>query len=149
MNLNTISDEQLREAYVARFTIPAGDPIRSLEAAADHFRGFLADDVNREIFIVCFLNGQNQLLTTEILFRGSLTSSAVYPREVVSRVLTNQAASVIFAHNHPSGAIRPSTHDRKVTEKLKQALDAIDVRVLDHVILGGDEAYSFAEAGLL
>jgi len=149
MTLAEISDDTLHEEYVKRFTIPAGESIRSSEAAADHFRAFFREADRREQFVVLFLNGQNQVLTTEVLFTGSLTSSAVYPREVVQRVIELGAAAVVFAHNHPSGSLKPSSHDRKVTQKLQTALDSIDVRVLDHIILGGGEFYSFADTGLL
>ena len=149
MNLSTVSDDIIREEYVKRFTIPAGDPIRSATAVADHFRGFFAEASKRERFVCCFLNGQNKVLATETLFEGSLTSSAVYPREVVSRVLELGCAAVVFAHNHPSGSTKVSSHDRQVTGKLQTALESIDVRVLDHIIIGGGEFYSFAEEGLL
>jgi len=149
MNIAEISDDIIHEEYVRRFTISGGESIRSASACADHFRAFFKDADRREQFVALFLNGQNQVLETEVLFAGSLTSSAVYPREVIQRVLELGAAAIVFAHNHPSGSISPSSHDRKVTQKLATALEAIDVRVLDHIILGGSEFYSFAEAGLL
>ncbi len=99
--------------------------------------------------MVIFLNGQHQVLTTEVLFAGSLTSSAVFPREVITRVIDLGAAAVIFGHNHPSGCLTPSSSDRAVTKKLQTALEAIDVSVLDHIIIGGSEHYSFADNRLL
>jgi DNA repair protein RadC len=96
-----------------------------------------------------FLNGQHQTLTTEILFEGSLTTSAVYPREVIQRVLTLGAGAVMFAHNHPSSSITPSSSDRAVTKKLATALGAIDVEVLDHIVVGGAEYFSFSDHRLL
>jgi len=149
MNWDRVSDTELIKAYVERFTIPAGDPIRSATAVADHFRGYFHDAKKKERFVCCFLNGQNQTLATETLFEGSLTSSAVYPREVVQRVLELGAAAVVFGHNHPSGSIKVSSHDRQVTRKLQTALDSIDVRVLDHIIIGGEDFTSFAESGIL
>jgi len=149
MNLSTVSDDIIREEYVKRFTIPAGEPLRSASAVADHFRGYFHDAQKKERFVCCFLNGQNQTLATETLFEGSLTSSAVYPREVVARVLELGAAAVVFAHNHPSGSTKVSSHDRHVTSKLQTALESIDVRVLDHIIIGGEDFTSFAESGIL
>ena len=89
------------------------------------------------------------MLSTEVLARGSLTSAAVYPREVVRLVIALGAAGVVFAHNHPSGSIAVSAPDESITGKLKTALNAIDVDVLDHIILGGDQYYSFADHGKL
>lgn len=149
MNPAEISDDTLHEEYVKRFTIAAGEPIRSADASADHFRAFFREADRREQFCCLFLNGQNQVLATEVLFTGSLTSAAVHPREVVQRVIELGAAAVVFAHNHPSGTTRPSDHDRRVTQKLQTALESIDVRLLDHIIIGGSEFYSFADAGIL
>lgn len=149
MNLSNLADDVIREEYVRRFTIPAGETIRSAESAANHFRGYFADAQKQERFVVCFLNGQNQILTTEALFEGSLTSSAVYPREVVGRVLELGAAAVVLAHNHPSGSTVVSSHDRQVTKKLQTALESIDVRVLDHIVIGGEHYTSFADSGIL
>lgn len=149
MNITEISNDMLHEEYVKRFTIPAGESIRSSSGCADHFRGFFQGPNRREQFVVLFLNGQNQVLATEVLFEGSLTSSAVYPREVVQRVIEVGAAAVVFAHNHPSGSIQPSNQDRMVTKKLQTALESIDVQVLDHIIIGGGEYNSFADTGIL
>ena len=96
-----------------------------------------------------FLDEQNRLLTADELFRGTLTQTSVYPREVVKRALAVNAASVIFAHNHPSGVAEPSRSDELLTASLKQALGLVDVRVLDHVIVAGSSTVSFAERGLL
>jgi len=104
---------------------------------------------SREIFMVIFLNGQNQIIKMEELFEGSLTTSAVYPREVVKKVLDYEAAYVILVHNHPSGTLSPSNSDRAVTKKLQTALNAIDVEILDHLIVGGNEFFSFADHHLL
>ena len=102
-----------------------------------------------EVFMALFLDEQNRLLTADELFRGTLTQASVYPREVVKRTLAVNAASVIFAHNHPSGVAEPSRSDELLTASLKQALGLVDVRVLDHVIVAGSSAVSFAERGLL
>jgi DNA repair protein RadC len=149
MNISSISDTEILNEYVRRFTIPAGESIRSARAAADHFRAYFATASKREKFVCCFLNGQHQILATEILFEGSLTTSAVYPREVVQRVLDLGAAALLLAHNHPSGCTESSSSDRAVTKKLQTALTAIDVEILDHIIIGGSEYFSFADHNLL
>ena len=103
----------------------------------------------REIFMVLFLDTQNRVQAQESLFEGTLTQASVYPREIVKRALHHNAASVIFAHNHPSGIVEPSHADEALTKSLKSALDLVDVRVLDHFIVVGNETMSFAEQGLL
>lgn len=103
----------------------------------------------REIFGVIWLNVKNGVIAYEEIFFGSLTQSAVYPREVIKSALKHNAASAILFHNHPSGSPSPSRADRELTERLKLALDAIDIRVLDHVIVGGTQSMSFAEHGEL
>ena len=102
-----------------------------------------------EVFAVLFLDVQNRLLAMEELFRGTLTQTSVYPREVVLRALHHQAAAVVLAHNHPSGTVQPSRADEALTQTLKTTLALIDVRVLDHVIVAPGEALSMAERGLL
>lgn len=98
-----------------------------------------------ECFVVLFLDVKNHLLTSEELSRGTLTHASVHPREVVKAALAHNAASVILAHNHPSGALLPSQADLHLTATLKQALALVDVRVLDHLIIAGNGIYSFAE----
>jgi DNA repair protein RadC len=149
MNLTSINDSEILKEYVRRFTIQAGDRIKSSREAADHFRAFFSDAAKREQFVVAYLNGQNRLICTEPLFVGSITTSAVYPREVVQRILDVGAAAVMFAHNHPSGETTPSGSDRAVTKKLQTALKAIDVEVLDHLIIGAGEYFSFADSNLI
>ena len=148
-SISTVSDNDILAEYVKRFTIKAGESIRSAKDAASHFRAFFSDASKKERFVAIFLNGQHQMLTTEVLFEGSLTSSAVYPREVITRVIDLGAAAVIYGHNHPSGCLTPSSSDRAVTKKLQTALEAIDVETLDHLVIGGSEHYSFADNRLL
>ena len=105
--------------------------------------------LTREIFLVLFLDTQNHLVATEEMFAGTLTQTSVYPREVVKRALHHNAASVIFAHNHPSGIAQQSQADELLTKQLKQALALVDVRVLDHFIVAGNNTLSFLERGLL
>lgn len=102
-----------------------------------------------EVFAVLFLDAQQRLIACEELFRGTLTQTSVYPREVVKRTLALNAASVILAHNHPSGVLEPSRADELLTQTLKGSLQLVDVRVLDHFVVGRAGAVSFAERGLL
>ncbi len=102
-----------------------------------------------EVFCVLFLDSQNRLLALEELFRGTLSQTSVYPREVVLRALHHHAAAVVLAHNHPSGEARPSRADEALTQSLKAALALVDVRVLDHFIVTRDKATSMAELGLV
>jgi DNA repair protein RadC len=102
-----------------------------------------------EVFAVLFLDAQNRLIAMEELFRGTLTQTSVYPREVVRRALHHEAASVVLAHNHPSGTVQPSRADEALTQTLKAALALVDVRVLDHVIVAQGGALSMAEKGLV
>jgi DNA repair protein RadC len=102
-----------------------------------------------EVFAVLFLDSQHRLLALEELFRGTLTQTSVYPREVVLRALHHQAAAVVLAHNHPSGSVQPSRADELLTQTLKTTLALVDVRVLDHVIVAPGQALSMAEKGLV
>ena len=102
-----------------------------------------------EVFAVLFLDAQHRLIVLEELFRGTLTQTSVYPREVVLRALHHHAAAVVLAHNHPSGSIEPSRADEALTQTLRAALSLVDVRVLDHVIVGVGRSFSMAEQGLL
>jgi DNA repair protein RadC len=104
---------------------------------------------SHEVFAVLFLDVQNRLLAMEELFRGTLTQTSVYPREVVIKALHHNAAAVVLAHNHPSGTVQPSRADEALTQTLKAALALVDVRVLDHIIVGHGQALSMAEKGLL
>lgn len=104
---------------------------------------------NREVFCCIFLDSQHQVLCCEDLFFGTLDGAAVYPREVAIRALQYRAAAVIFGHNHPSGIAEPSSADRRITERLCAALGLLDIRVLDHVIIGRGREFSFAREGLL
>ncbi len=102
-----------------------------------------------EVFYGLFLDAQNRLIAAEELFRGTLTQTSVYPREVVKRALACNAAAVILAHNHPSGVAEPSRADELLTRALKDALQLVDVRVLDHLVVGAGGTVSFAERGLI
>lgn len=104
---------------------------------------------SREHFGVLFLDSQHRVLSWEVLFSGTLNAAAVYPREVVQAALLQGAAAVILAHNHPSGVAEPSIADRQITERIQQALALVDIRVLDHLVVGSDISVSFAERGWL
>lgn len=120
--------------------------------SANEVRQFLTAQLRakaHEVFAALFLNSQNQLLRYEELFQGTIDGASVYPREVVKKVLQYNAASVIFAHNHPSGVAEPSQADRHITDRLVRALDLVDVRVLDHFVVGDGTVTSFAERGWL
>jgi DNA repair protein RadC len=124
------------------------DVLNSPQAVRDYLILKLVG-LTKEVFLVLFLDTQNRLLATEEMFSGSLKETSVYPREVVKRALHHNAASVIFAHNHPTGVALQSKADELLTKQLKQALDLVDVRVLDHFIVAGNNTLSFSERGLL
>ncbi len=115
--------------------------------AVKHFLQLQLGRKAHESFAVVYLDVQNRLLACEELFRGSLTHASVYPREVVKSALAHNAAAVILAHNHPSGNPTPSAADKVLTQTLKRALALVEVQVLDHFVLAGEQTYSFAEHG--
>lgn len=102
-----------------------------------------------ESFIVVLLNNQNRVIRIEEMFKGTIDGAFIHPREVVRMALKYNAAACIFAHNHPSGVAEPSQADRGITNRLKNALGLVDIRTLDHIVVGGEEVVSFAEKGLL
>lgn len=125
---------------------------RDVLSSPQHVRDYLVlklASLTREVFMVLFLDTQNRLLASEELFSGTLSQASVYPREVIKRVLHHNAASVIFAHNHPSGIAQQSAADELLTKQLKEALTLVDVGVLDHFIVAGNQTLSFKERGLL
>ncbi len=117
--------------------------------AVKHYLQLHLAHKGHEVFAVLFLDAQNRLIVMEELFRGTLTQTSVYPREVVARALQHAAAAVVLAHNHPSGTVQPSRADEALTQTLRAALALVDVRVLDHVIVAPGGALSMAERGLL
>jgi len=122
--------------------------LNSPEAVRDCLRIHFAGR-EYESFVAMFLDAQHRLIATQELFSGTLTQTSVYPREVVKAALRENAAAVIFSHNHPSGVAEPSQSDQLLTTALKQALALVDVRVLDHFIVAGASTLSFAERGLI
>ncbi|MGA0023858.1 MAG: RadC family protein [Burkholderiales bacterium] len=131
-----------------REKLDAGAALSAPQTVRDYLRLMLHGRPH-EVFVAVFLDAQHRVVASEELFRGPLTQTSVYPREIVKRALHFNAAAVIFAHNHPSGVAEPSRADEALTAALKQALALVDVRVLDHFIVAGDGALSFAERGLL
>jgi DNA repair protein RadC len=117
-------------------------------AVRDYLRLAIAER-EHEVFVCLWLDAQHRVTACEELFRGTLTQTSVYPREIVKAALRANAAAVIFAHNHPSGAAQPSRADELLTRNLKDALALVEVKVLDHFIVAGRQALSFAERGLL
>ena len=140
--MRELSLRQLLEGMKSR------DILTSSAATRDYLRARFKS-CEREVFSCLFLNNQHHVMELEELFRGTIDGAAVYPREVVKRALYHNAAAVIFAHNHPSGIAEPSQADIAITRKLKTAMQTIEVRVLDHLVIGADEVISFAERGLL
>jgi len=125
-----------------------GDALTSPELTRRYLASRLRDR-DYEVFAALFLDNQNRVIQYEELFRGTIDGAAVYPREVLKRALEHSAAALIFAHNHPSGVAEPSRADRHITERLQQALGLVDIRVLDHLVIGDGEIVSFAERGWL
>lgn len=125
-----------------------GPALSSPQAAADYLRAELRG-LPHEVFGCLFLDNRHRTITFEALFNGTIDGASVHPREVVRRCLTHNAAAVIFAHNHPSGIAEPSAADEAITRRLKEALGLIDVRVLDHLVIGDGAPVSLAERGLL
>jgi len=124
------------------------DALESIAAVRDYLRLTIGRR-DYEVFMVLFLDTKHRVIAPEEMFRGTLSQASVYPREVVKRSMAHNAAAVIFAHNHPSGVAEPSAADEAITQALRNALSLLDVRVLDHLVVAGNEIVSFAERGLL
>ncbi len=137
-----MSRRYLREA------IDREDALSSPDATRAYLRARLRDHPH-EVFACLFLDNRHRVIEFEELFRGTIDGASVHPREVVRRALAHNAAAVILAHNHPSGVAEPSQSDTTITRRLSEALALIDVRVLDHIVVGDGEPVSFAERGLL
>jgi DNA repair protein RadC len=131
-----------------RETLKRGDALCN----ADDTRRFLTvqlRELPHEVFACLFLDNRHRIISFEEMFRGTINGASVHPREVVKRALSHNAAALILAHNHPSGIAEPSQADRQLTQRLKDALALVDIRVLDHLVVGDGEIVSFAEQGLL
>lgn len=130
-----------------RFTREAG-PLTDPKVARDFLR-LRIGQLEHEVFGCIFLDTRHQVIAFDELFRGTLDGTSVHPREVVKTALNYNAAALIFAHNHPSGIAEPSDADRRLTRRLREALALVDIRTLDHFVVGASEVVSFAERGLL
>ncbi len=146
-NDNAIIESALK-ILKARMSYNSNSPsLTSPNDSRDYVKLKLAE-YEHEVFACLFLDQRHRVIAFEELFRGTIDGASVYPREVVKACLSHNAAAVIFAHNHPSGIAEPSQSDERITKRLKDALALIDVRVLDHLVVG-EEVVSFAERGLL
>lgn len=145
-----MSDEQIiqRALDLLAARLHRGDVLASPAAVRDYLRLHLGGR-EHEVFVVILLDSQHRVLDILDLFRGTLTQTSVYPREVIKVALAANAGSVIFAHNHPSGLAEPSRADELLTQTLKQALALVDVKVLDHIVVGAASSISLAERGLI
>jgi DNA repair protein RadC len=138
--------ELARRALVQQLT---QKPLFSTPQAVRDYLQLQLGGLHHEVFAVLFLDSQHRLIALEEMFRGTLTQTSVYPREVVKQALTLNASSVVLAHNHPSGTAQPSRADEALTQTLKAALALVDVRVLDHFVVTASQAVSMAELGLV
>ena len=147
---NQVSDKEIKQEYHKSFFLKSGDKITSFNDAASHLTVLLSNNQCREQFEVIFLNAANCIITSKIRFKGSLKSSAVYPREILKKALELDAASLIIAHNHTSGATKPSRDDIQITNKIKDACRTVDICLHDHIIIAGKNGfYSFSDEGVL
>ncbi len=138
---------QLAES-ILRERVNRGEPLTD-PATVKRWLAARLSECPHEVFCVLFLDNRHRVIAFEELFRGTLDGCSVHPREIVKRCLHYNCAAVLYAHNHPSGIAEPSDADRRLTQRLKDALALVDVRTLDHFVIGGGEAVSFAECGWL
>lgn len=138
---------ELGRRYLAA-TLEREDVLTSPQQTRDFLRSRLRG-YTHEVFACLFLDNRHRVISFDEMFQGTIDSASVHPREVVRRALKHNAAAVILTHNHPSGVAEPSHSDQAITRRLTEALSLIDVRVLDHIVIGDGEAVSFAERGLL
>lgn len=130
----------------ARRKLARGCKITQPSHAFEHLR-LLLQDYEHEVFSVLFLDTQHRVIRFEEMFRGTIDTASVYPREVLKAALAYNAAAVILVHNHPSGDPEPSDSDLRITEQLKEMLGLVEIRVIDHIVVGGDQTVSLAERG--
>lgn len=136
---------EMTQRYLAE-TLRKGDALNCPDDTKRLLTSLLRDR-DREAFLVLYLDNQNQMIAHEVLFEGTIGAASIYPREVVKKSLENNAAALILAHNHPSGLAEPSQADRRITRRIADALSLVDIRVLDHFVIGDGEIVSFAERG--
>ncbi len=148
--LNQVSDKEIKQEYNKRFFLKSGDKLSGSQDAANHITVLLSNDTSREQFAVIFLSAANCIIASKIMFKGSLTSSAVYPREIIKKALELDAAAIIVGHNHPSGQTKPSRDDIQMTNKINDACKTVDITLHDHIIIAGkNRFYSFSDEGVL
>ncbi|MGU1062180.1 RadC family protein [Pseudomonas aeruginosa] len=146
----TREDRIIKQAIgiLERRLFAKGPRLLSQVDAIDYLRLTLMPEPS-EVFVAVFLNAKHQVIACETLFRGTIDTAQVHPRVVVQRALAHNAAALIIAHQHPSGCSEPSLSDKLLTKRLREALDCVDVRLLDHIIIGKGEPFSFASTALL
>ena len=149
--LNTIEEDAIIKSALEILDCRLRNPGQTFDSPAKlrQFLRLLLAEREHEVFLVILMDSQNRMIHSEELFRGTLTCTSVYPREVVKLALKHNAGAVVFCHNHPSGLAEPSRADEVITSELKAALALVDVRVLDHFIVAGRDVLSFAERGLI
>ena len=151
-HINTLSDDSIIESALKilerRITYKTDEPALTSPQSSKDYVKLQLSRYEHEVFACLWMDNRNRVINFNKLFRGTIDGASVYPREVVKAALKYNAAAVIFAHNHPSGVSEPSIADEQITKRLKEALALIDVRVLDHLVVGS-EVISFAERGLL
>lgn len=138
-----VSEQYLKERIIGEKIV-----LKSSKTVFDYLYQSMQKE-KKEVFKVLFLDGKNKLMKTEDLFEGSLTSSAVYPREIMKKAIKYDAVALVFVHNHPSGVPEPSESDKKITENLVFAGNIMEIKILDHIIIGDNKYFSFADAGLI
>ncbi|MDQ2925487.1 MAG: DNA repair protein RadC [Acidobacteriota bacterium] len=143
-------DRAIRRALrVLELRLRARGPLLGSPTEVRDYLRLRVAPLEHEVFVVLFLDSQHHLIACDELFRGTLAQTSVYPREVVKAALRHNAAAVVLAHNHPSGVAEPSRADELLTQALKAALALVDVRTLDHLVVGAQATVSFAERGLI
>lgn len=140
--ISELSQRQLREKIELESFIECSRDV--VELLAHKFR-----DLDQEVFSIVFLNTKHRVLRIEELFRGTIDSASVYPREIVKRALALSSSAIVAVHNHPSGNPEPSREDQRLTHELRDACKLVDVVLLDHIVLGGNDYFSFAEKGMM
>ncbi|MBA5762829.1 DNA repair protein RadC [Vibrio sp. 404] len=136
---------EMSQRYLSE-TLQRGEALTSPQQTKLYLSSLLRDR-QREAFYILFLDNQHRVISSEVMFEGTIDSASVYPREVVKRALEHNAAALILAHNHPSGIAEPSQSDRRITRRLCDALALVEIRILDHFVVGDGEVISFAERG--
>ena len=151
MNINQVSDKEILDEFSHRFASGTGNFITSSDNVLNHIRAKIVEkDKSCEQVYLIYLNGRNEIISTELLFTGSLTTATVYPREIVKSILGHEAAAIVMVHNHPSGNEQPSKDDITITKKVKEACNVIDVVLHDHILITLDgSSYSLGDHGLL